>query len=763
MNKSTFLILSILFISASLSGQISGRVTDASTGQALTDAHVTVKHANVGAVTNADGWFELTGLERGRYQLVVSFLGFQPAQKSVTITDNQPVEIEFLLEPSPLSERELVVTATRSERSTRDIPFRIQTIGSRRIESQPLNNIEDILQLVSGVAVERSFGIQSSRSSVSLRGLGAREQSRTLILIDGIPMNKSDGGTVNWNIIQPADIERVEVVKGPGSALYGGHAMGGIINIITKRPAERFAGSVTASTASYNTFGSRFNVSGRPIAGSGFYAGLSGFYRASDGYISEAIEDVNEHTIPSFLEENMLRLNAGYEFENGHNIDLSILRYDDERGTGTMIQTARGAYNEHDAWQYRLRYEGMAGETRLSSGAYLIDESYGAINESIRNEEYTRFDVSSTRLDMGAYFFAARPVGGNNTITAGADFRLGEVDGADVYRTSTDVVINQGKLRVASLFLQNEWSSNDERFMAIAGIRYDNFQFFDGLFLLQDPTSATNFMAQYQDTLQDASFSAFSPRLSLQYRINENVRTFISAGKGFRPPVLDDMCRSGRMALGFKVANPNLKPENLYSIEWGGDVSFGKGFTFSPTVYYSQGNDFIYFLSTGDSVRIGNRWRPILLRDNITQVEVAGIETEARWNPNANLLLQASYTYNHTRILENEIRNPAVDQDLEGKQLAFVPTHMASAGVTWYNRFVNTSLTAVYRSEFFEDDHNENQRGAFFIVNARAWRTLLDNFVLSLTAMNLADTIYTDTRGLRSPGRFMTFDVSYNF
>ncbi|MGD9755752.1 MAG: TonB-dependent receptor, partial [Acidimicrobiia bacterium] len=81
-----------------------------------------------------------------------------------------------------------------------------------------------------------------------------------MVMIDGVPVNKSDGGSVNWNLMDPAMVERIEVVKGPASSMYGSNAMGGAINVITRRPGGALSGKVTAGYGTYNTFMGRISL-----------------------------------------------------------------------------------------------------------------------------------------------------------------------------------------------------------------------------------------------------------------------------------------------------------------------------------------------------------------------------------------------------------------------------------------------------------------------------------------------------------------------
>jgi iron complex outermembrane recepter protein len=150
------------------------------------------------------------------YLLVLSII---PAMAQENIKDTVAIE-------------EIVVTVTKTPRNIKEIPSRVSVIKSDILESIPVLQVDDVLRFIPGVNVNRTGGIYSQRPMVTLRGLSGDEQSRTLVLINGVPINTSDEGGVNWNRINPYDIEQIEVFKGPGSSLYGNNAMGGVINII---------------------------------------------------------------------------------------------------------------------------------------------------------------------------------------------------------------------------------------------------------------------------------------------------------------------------------------------------------------------------------------------------------------------------------------------------------------------------------------------------------------------------------------------------
>ncbi len=130
----------------------------------------------------------------------------------------------------------IVVTATRTEKSLSDVPAAVSVVTSQDIESRNIQKVDEAVDLVPGVFDKRSKGLDTT-GYVIMRGIPS--QVRNLVLLDGEPLNNGYTGIVNWNSLNPEDIARIEVARGPFSSLYGGNAMGGVINILTKTPQER--------------------------------------------------------------------------------------------------------------------------------------------------------------------------------------------------------------------------------------------------------------------------------------------------------------------------------------------------------------------------------------------------------------------------------------------------------------------------------------------------------------------------------------------
>jgi iron complex outermembrane recepter protein len=661
---------------------------------------------------------------------------------------------------------EVVVTATKTENTVRDVPARINLLTGYQVKALPVQYTDEYLQYLPGVYVSRPFGIFSSKSTVTMRGLDGKEQGRVLVLLDGVPVNKADGGSVNWNLITSGEIERIEVVKGPGSSIYGGNAMGGSVNILTKKPQKKLTGYAGLEYGTYNTFGGRLQLSGRmnDSISKGFYWGLNGRYLQSDGYItqSEADRAANPYIVKSNMKEWSGGVKLGFDFKPDNFIELDLITFDDRQGTGEKVYQPEGNTTDHDTWHLRGRYHGGRKKSNWNLSLFYFNEHYKKVNEYMK-DDYTLYDVLSKRIDFGGLFSYSLKLSTHHHLTAGMDLKQGSVDAQDVYYTSTDIVYNKGKINTLGLFAQDELSYFNDKFKVIAALRYDNAHYFDGAFYIETPSGETAFMNEYVDTAQaDFTWNALSPKLSAQYLFKRDDRIYVSYARGFRPSVLDDLCRSGRVRGGFKVANPELEPETLDNFEVGGDVLLPGRIMLSSSIYYSMGKDFIYYVNSGDSIDMGFGPRPIYIPENITGVSIFGLELELTYDILPGLRLLFNYSHNHSEISKYTLENAVSQTSLEGKYLVDVPADMVNFSASWMNRIVNASLAAKYNGKRWVNDQNvydeivgDDRYPAYFTLDAKVWRDF-KLFYAALTIQNILDTEFYDSKGAVCPGRFIT-------
>ncbi len=763
------------FSQTSVNCSVSGTVTNASSN-ALSNASIVLLNTNKSCTSAADGHFSLTGLSAGNYILKVSFVGYQNYEKKIELKNGQNLFLTILLEDTSFTSKEIIIEAFK-EKNMLEQTGRISLIKNTEIKLLPAQGINEIIDYYPGINMSNTTGLFSSKAVVSMRGLPANDQSRTLVLLDGIALNKSDEGSVNWNMINKDNIEQVKIIKGPGPAKYGSGAMGGVIEITSKKPDKKIDGDLSMSYGTFNTVASNINLSGLQKNSkrlSDFYWGINGFGRRSDGYVTEpdSFRTIDDTTlVPVFLKEINTSVKAGIDFKNNQNAEMQISYFDDIRGNGVKVFDYYGAFSKHNTYKGVFKYSGTSGFLKWKTNIYMVSENYNRMYEYMKEKEYTLYEANSTRGDKGANVELSFYKFKKHEITGGLNIKSGSVDGTDTYYTSTDVIRNAAKMENYAAFVQDEVVLFQEKIRINAGLRYDYANFHDALFTIDNPSYTLIFYKEFENySMQSKSWDALCPRFSAQYLFSSTTRFYVSAAKGFRAPVLDDMSRTGKKKGGFKVANPELKPELIYTYECGADFNIYKKLSANASLYYSIGRDFMYYTSTGDTVNMGYKLSPIFKKQNIGKVEIYGVETELKFEPNDRLTFFINYTYTHAQILEHNVTNVKVDSNLTGKYLTDIPNYKSGAGFTWKNKIANTSFLFKYVGKSWVNDYNivdteylkTDKYPSYFLINMRIEKELFKNISASLSIENILNKSFIDSNLEKCPGRFITFAVKYS-
>lgn len=668
-------------------------------------------------------------------------------------------------EDAPATQMEdMVVTATRTEEPAKDFPGRIEVITRQEINDMPVQTVDDVLGYISGAHVERTNGLTSHSTTVSLRGLG-NVQGRTLVMIDGVPQNTADTGSVNWNRINLEDIKRIEVLKGPAAAVYGSNAMGGVINIITEKPTKHFQGSLKASFGTDEDWNLRGVAAGRAYEEpKGVYARVSARYHNNQGYQNVPANEAQSFTRKTFIDEQTINTKLGYDFNETNNVELQYTKDSQSIGEGTQYQVHNGNQRSYttDAWQARFNASWEGWTAMLNT--YFSDINYGRIKEKGVGAKYSNYDAKVNRKNYGIMSNLSR-VWGPNTFTVGADYTGGAMDGTDYYRTpGYDFYTDCGKIWTISFFAQDQVRLLDDKLILLAGVRYDNATTYDGIY-----STSNGKMAKYNEKYASKNWDAWSPRGSVKYFFMDNLSAYASYGRAFRAPDLDYMYRSGALGKGFsQISNPNLGPETIDSFEIGSDYQPTETLKLSGSAYHSIANDFM------SSVQVSSKEKQY---QNIGVVRIWGAELNAKYEPfkfmNYDIIKRlsffANYTYTDSRISEFSGR-----PDLVGKLLPYVPQHAFNVGFNWLNHFINTRLDVQYVGRMFSDDLNDLPIDPHALLNGKLWRNLDflgtygEKFNVAFTVDNILDHRYYNSRSSLgsdyiNDGRAMYLELSCKF
>ncbi|OGR69629.1 MAG: hypothetical protein A2089_00865 [Elusimicrobia bacterium GWD2_63_28] len=632
-----------------------------------------------------------------------------------------------------------VVTPARTMRSIGDAPGSVEVITKEQLETAHGAALNDKLAgLVPGAVTSRAYGIYSHTSALTLRGLPSGEQARTLILLDGAPVNTSATGSVNWNRLALESIDRVEIVKGPASSLYGSNAAAGVVNIVTRKTPSGCR--LGASYGTYNTF--------RTNAGAGakikdISLSADGNYLSSDGYNSTPAALRTAYSVKNYLREKSAAAKGSLDLKEAGVLDAEYSRTEGLRGEGYRIRANAGSHRRYTTDSARAAWSGARGGLAWQAQAYYQLEDYERLGESTKSG-YTRVDTAALREDTGGQAAVSLAPGGF-TLTLGADYKLGSVDATDHYTAPTVYdAKNRGRSSQYAPYAQAEKKLAGDRLKFLAALRYDNASYFGGYF--NNPSNAAYSLVNgpqsghYWDNL--------SPKLAVSWEYSDLAEQYLSYGRGFRPPSLEDMCLTLKKGAILAIANPGLKPETVDTAETGFKLHPAAGLYLEPAAYYTVGRRFMYSASlsaTESQIR------------NVGEVRIYGAELPLKYYSGA-FSASAAYAWS-----ESEIEEYAAAAALEGKSLAYAPRHTASANIGLKTVLADITLAWLYKSrQYTQDNHSAWVRG-YHNLSASVARALAKSVLVRLSVDNVFDKRYQEKSDELAPGRTVTAALEARF
>ncbi len=762
MRKYLLTLLTIILCSGATYAQfnLSGSIRSEENNEMLRGANIRILELNIGTASNTHGLFMIRNLNAGEYTIEISHVGYETNRVKISLQKNITKNISLI--PVYVELETTIVTATRTSLNKADVPAKTDIISKTQIADYPATSFDELFRSIPNVVVNRSWGMFSKNSSVTMRGMDA--SSRSLILYNGTPINKAAGGSIIWDMINPESVERVEIIKGPGSALYGNNAMGGMINIITRTPENQtIRGSISTYGGTYDVYGGNLNL-GQKIKSGGhnIFWQLNSSYTDGQGYILEPEDSRSEYDTKAYVKEASINLKSGIEFNENQSITLEYSYYDGKHGAGTKVYAEDGAYDQYFTNLFSGKYAGNLNGFNINANIFSQWQDYNIVDENMGNKGYMLSKTHTDTHDYGLFLNVSKQWG-NHRVLGGMDLKNGMLDAKNNFfneSSAKDLLEYQGQLFFNGLFIQDEISIIPYKFQAILGFRFDHAKFSNAFLNVTDPTSFSGFAASELFNYAGNSWHKFSPRISLLWKFSDKNSIYASYTSGFMPPKLDDMVRTGVVTKGYKMANPELKPESITSIEFGSRLEIAKKLYFEPAVYYSWADDMVYFIETGEKViTSGNKLKPVLQKRNISKVEIYGFESSFNYELNSHINFKAAYTYNHSTIKKFYDDNTA--QDFEGKFLIEVPKHQASLSAYWKNKIANISMVYNFTGRQWYDDLNTEYVDEYHTIDLKLNKPITRNLAATLTIQNLLDDEFIDRKGLLSPGRFILMELKY--
>lgn len=426
----------------------------------------------------------------------------------------------------------VVVTATKTEHSLGETTADVSVVTREQIEKMPANNVLDVMRTMPGVTVDsaRSFYGTSTQNKVIIRGMGGDDvNGRVLVLMDGLPVMTAGNNIFNWDTISLDTVERIEVVRGPASALYGSSAMGGVINIITRKPTEEgFKTTVGTKFGRYNTWQNKLYHTG---AIDKFSYAISGSMLESRGF-----NVLPEHSPKTSSNRN--EFNSAREKMENYNGALA-LNYRFDETADLSIHGEMSSFENTGRWHiedfnlYSNRHQGIGA--RLHKDFGVVDSSFSVRGDFTKSD----YDNASKTVKTSEAPSRMRTVswdqsntfalGDMHLFTVGVAGSWGKFDSESNYFTSTRYTQKGGKELNLSGYLQDEISIWDGKLTVVPGVRYDYWR---SKGYLQDTNDRVN--PDKQD-FTSVSNVRFSPKLGVRVDPWDNLVVFRSNyGEAFR-------------------------------------------------------------------------------------------------------------------------------------------------------------------------------------------------------------------------------------
>ena len=741
---------------------VEGRIVDQS-GIALPGANVILQSSGRGTVCDSEGNFRLLGPLPVTVTLLITHVGYEPVTQAVNLSDLSSTNTLTLKEASETLDDQVVVTATRTARSVDNIPVPVQLVTKEQIERIGSLRLDEVLAEQTGLQMISDHG-----AGLQMQGMSS---DYILILIDGEPVIGRTAGTVDLSRLTVNNIERIEIIRGPSSSLYGSEAMAGVVNIITKGNNPGWNGTLGTQHRSFRTWDAQAEAGYR---GERLSARLFANRLRSDGYdltdnsISQTVAPYEALTFGpklSYRINNQIKLRVSSRFYQESSEDQLEITPDEEvvrlnnyheRSDWNVLPILEYTPNDHHKLQVRHYVSEYTTESNLT---YAIDNQLYDVSTFNQN-----FQRSEAQYDWYA--------NDRHIITGGAGFLTEQVEA-----TRYDDV---NRFVSTYAFAQYQWQPTD-RWNMVAGGRYD---------------------------AHSAYANRLSPKLAVGYTANKWLRVQVSFGGGYKAPDFRQLLLSftnpvaGYSVFGSQVVQQEfaelqeqgqiervlIDPNTVQEIQAESSLAYNLGGVLTPQPDLSikvnaYRNDISNLIETAPIARKTNG-QSVFSYFNFDEVVTQGVEAQVDYEPYPGLALSVGYQYLDTRDKEavRKIEDGEVfRRDARNRTVAVTATdygglfnrsrHAGNAKVFYTNsRYgFDISLRGIYRGRWGVGDFDGNTvldadneyADGYWLVNLAARQHLGDWLTLEAGSNNLFGQTTVNEPALA--GRILFAGVQLNF
>lgn len=659
MNKLIFVLcLFFTFSAYSQTGIIHGQVIDSQTNTALSGANISIVGSSLGTTTDSKGEFFIENVPSDTVTLNFSFIGFESHKTNVIVKENFPVELFISLDPKAIPLPEVKVTSTKYEKQIRDISLPINVIQSSRIEQIMPRDVSEAVIAEPGLSITRD-GIWGTH--INIRGLS---RNNVVMLVDGNRIDTANDLAAGLSMIDVNDVDRVEIIKGAASSLYGTGAIGGVVNILThdgwynEQPYVK--AKLSAGYSSVNQ--SQQNFLQMNAGNAWFYAKLTGMTRHA-----ENAQTPNGVLKNSQYDDNNLSTRLGFCFFENHQLKINFQRYaakDVGIPGGNLLfpSDADVSYPEERRELYSIEYSAKTISPSLAQLS--VKYFHQKILRDVENIPHIVNNVPSSppkninmlkvlpnaAHNMDGFQLQSDWLFSNQHLIAGLDvwqkkyegFRqkvmridvLNETDRSII--KSIDQVIGERPLpssyyRNFGFYAQHDMPLFSEKISMTIGGRYDrieteNEQTLNPVYISID--GVVNESPDNQTVLWQAHKAhdqSWSGNIGLLYHALKNTDFTLTVAKSFRSPFLEERYQYIDLGSVVKIGDPFLKPEQgMFS-----DIGlryWGEKMSFIGNLFFNRINDMVVEEATT------YKDRDAFVKTNIGSAELYGFDVRIDCN-----------------------------------------------------------------------------------------------------------------------------------
>ena len=662
-----------------------GHILDATTGEHIPYVTISVKGTTIGTVADATGHYHIKNIPVGEHTLVAEVMGYTSVEQIISAERGKSIEVNFVLSEEALDMDMVVVSATRNETNKKQSATIVNVASGKLFENTGSSNLAETMRFQPGLRVENTCG---NCGAVQLR-INGLEGQYSQILLDSNPVFSSLSGVYGMELLPVSMIERVEVIRGGGSALFGSNAIGGVVNIITKEPLRNSLNVSHTSNINDKADWEHNTSLGGSFVSSDNRAGVYIFAMAKDRDAYDRNDD--GFTDITHVKSETVGFRGYYKLSAQSKLTAEYHHISDFRRGGDNLTLP--PHEAEIAEQVKHNING--GSLRFD---YFSPNSRHFLNAHVSAQGINRDSYYGTGKDPNAYGLTKdlTLVAGAQysyvfekclfmpaQLTAGFEYTYNDLDD---HSLSFDRSIKQ-EVHTGGVFIQNEWRNEKVNF--VIGGRLDKHNMMDDVI--------------------------FSPRANLRYSPIEEVGLRLSYSSGYRAPQAFDEdlhIDAVNNQSSIVVLAPDLKPEYSHSFSGSVDLyhNFGR----------LQGNLLIEgFYTVLEDVfaltKIGENEAGYIVqqRHNASGAKVKGITTELMLGIPEVFDVQLGYTYQRSRYDEPEEWSDNVEAQ---RRMFRTPDHYAYVTATGYiTKQMKASVFGNYTGEmlvthnagWIEADRNE--------------------------------------------------------